>query len=156
VADEEDIALSAFNSLCLGGRRGRFPDLRDRDSLWGLLVFITAQKAADWVVHERRQKRGGGKVHGHSALIGKDRGTGEGSFDDIIGRSPGPETLQVWTEEYEHLLDRLGDERLRHIAELSMQGYKIDEIAGELGLSRQAIHRKLHIIRKIWLAEKRA
>src|SRR5262245_13660924 len=24
VADEEDIALSAFNSLCLGGRRGRF------------------------------------------------------------------------------------------------------------------------------------
>src|SRR5262249_58798218 len=49
VADEEDIALSAFKSLCLGGRRDRFPDLRDRDSLWGLLVFITAQKAADWV-----------------------------------------------------------------------------------------------------------
>ena len=44
VADEEDVALSAFHSLCLGARRGRFPDLADRDGLWGLLVFITAQK----------------------------------------------------------------------------------------------------------------
>jgi DNA-directed RNA polymerase specialized sigma24 family protein len=156
VADEEDIALSAFNSLCLGGRRGRFPNLRDRDSLWGLLVFITAQKAAGWVVHEKRQKRGGGKVRGHSALIDKNRGTEEGSFDELIGPAPGPETLRVWAEEYEHLLDRLGDETLRHIAELSVQGHKIDEIAEKLGLARRTIHRKLHLIRKIWLPEKQA
>src|SRR5262249_56216758 len=68
VADEEDIALSAFHSLCLGARRGRFPALADRDGLWGLLVFITAQKAADWVAHERRKKRGAGKVRGDSAF----------------------------------------------------------------------------------------
>src|SRR5262249_12299079 len=68
VADEEDVALSAFHSLCLGARRGRFPALADRDGLWGLLVFITAQKAADWVAHERRKKRGAGKVRGDSAF----------------------------------------------------------------------------------------
>ena len=154
VADEEDIALSAFKSLCLGGRRDRFPDLRDRDSLWGLLVFITAQKAADWVAHEKRIKRGGGKVRGHSALIDKNRATDEGSFDELIGRSPGPETLNVWAEEYERLLVCLGDETLRQIAELSVQGYKIDEVAEKLGLARRTIYRKLDLIRKIWLAEK--
>src|SRR5262249_57667939 len=68
VADEEDVALSAFHSLCLGARRGPLPALADRDGLWGLLIFITAHKAADWVAHERRKKRGAGKVRGDSAF----------------------------------------------------------------------------------------
>src|SRR5260370_25536737 len=46
VADEEDVALTAFHSLCLGARRGRFPALEDRDGLVGLLSFLTAPKAA--------------------------------------------------------------------------------------------------------------
>ena len=99
VADEEDIALGAFNSLCLGARRGRFPALRDRESLWGLLVFITAQKAADWVAWVRRKKRGGGKVRGHSALPPKNGGERDGSFDDFVGRAPGPASLNIWAEE---------------------------------------------------------
>src|SRR6516164_6970459 len=70
VADEEDVALSAFHSLCLGAREGRFPALADRGGLWGLLVFITAQKAADQIAYQRRKKRGGGKVRGESALAG--------------------------------------------------------------------------------------
>src|SRR5712691_6856720 len=37
VADEEDVALSAFDSFCRGLKRGRFPDLQDRDNLWKLL-----------------------------------------------------------------------------------------------------------------------
>src|SRR4051794_29187265 len=44
-ADEEDAALSAFNSFCTGVARGRFPRLADRDDLWRLLVVITARKA---------------------------------------------------------------------------------------------------------------
>jgi hypothetical protein len=43
--DEEDAALSAFNSFCGGIARGRFPQLADRDDLWKLLVVITARKA---------------------------------------------------------------------------------------------------------------
>src|SRR6185437_2028102 len=34
VADEEDAALSAFDSFCQGATRGRFPRLTDRDDLW--------------------------------------------------------------------------------------------------------------------------
>jgi hypothetical protein len=40
-ADEEDVALSAFNSFCRGAERGRFPELLDRNSLWRLLVTMT-------------------------------------------------------------------------------------------------------------------
>src|SRR5260370_6120356 len=38
VEDEEDAALSAFDSFCRGVDRGRFPRLADRDDLWRLLV----------------------------------------------------------------------------------------------------------------------
>jgi hypothetical protein len=61
-ADEEDVALSAFDSFCRGAERGRFPQLVDRSDLWQLLVLLTARKAARLKLHERRQKRGGGKV----------------------------------------------------------------------------------------------
>ena len=43
-ADEEDAALSAFDSFCAGLAGGRFPRLEDRDDLWGLLVVITAPR----------------------------------------------------------------------------------------------------------------
>ena len=40
-ADEEDVALSAFDSFCRNAEAGRFPDLTDRDSLWRLLAAFT-------------------------------------------------------------------------------------------------------------------
>src|SRR5882724_6263950 len=51
--DEEDVVQSAFKSFCLRAQAGLFPDLRDRDSLWPLLVIITARKAANQRKHER-------------------------------------------------------------------------------------------------------
>jgi hypothetical protein len=155
VADEDDVALSAFHSLCLGARRGRFPALADRDGLCGLLVFITAQKAADQIAHERRQKRGGGRPRGESVLAGAPGATHEGGFDRVVSQSPGPATLNVWAEEYERPLGLLGDGVLRQVAELKVQGNTAEEIAGRLGLARRTIHRKVHLIRKVWLAEGR-
>jgi DNA-directed RNA polymerase specialized sigma24 family protein len=155
VADEEDIALSAFHSLYQGARRGHFPALANRDGLWARLVFITAQKAADWVVHARRQKRGGGKVRGDSALGSDPAGSHEGGFDRILARSPGPATLNVWAEAYGRLLDCLGEGTLRQIAELRVQGYTLEEIAERLGLARRTVHRKIDLIRKVLLAEVR-
>jgi DNA-directed RNA polymerase specialized sigma24 family protein len=145
VADEEDVALSAFNSLCLGARDGRFPALLERHGLWGLLVFLTAQKAADRIAYEHRAKRGGGKARGHSALAE--------NIDQLLAPSPGPATLNVWAESYERLLARLGDAVLRRVAELRVQGYTVEEIAERLGLARRTIHRKLDIIWTIWRTE---
>src|SRR5262249_34579127 len=53
VADEEDAALSAFDSLCQGAARGHFPRLDDRDDLWRVLVVITERKAIDLAGRER-------------------------------------------------------------------------------------------------------
>src|SRR6516164_3354508 len=52
-ADEEDVALSAFDTFCRGVEQGRFPRLKDRDGLWALLVLITVRKAADLVQYNR-------------------------------------------------------------------------------------------------------
>src|SRR5262245_58297535 len=47
LADEEDVALSAFASFWNGARQDRFPQLTDRGALWPLLVAITANKCTD-------------------------------------------------------------------------------------------------------------
>jgi hypothetical protein len=70
-ADEEDVALSAFDSFCRGVDLGRFPWLKDRDGLWALRVLITVRKAADLVQYNRRDRRGGGQVRGDSAWTGR-------------------------------------------------------------------------------------
>ena len=62
VADEEDVALSAFHSFWRGALAGRFPHLDDRNDLWQILVLITVRKAIDLRNHEGRTSRGSGKV----------------------------------------------------------------------------------------------
>src|SRR4051794_11084392 len=58
-ADEEDVALSAFQSFCRSAEQGRLPHLLDRHNLWRLLLVITGRKAAHLVRDEGRLKRGG-------------------------------------------------------------------------------------------------
>ena len=58
-ADEEDVALSAFDSFCRAAAQRRFPRLDDRHDLWQLLVVITDRKAGALARATRRQKRGG-------------------------------------------------------------------------------------------------
>src|SRR2546421_9926281 len=91
-ADEEDVALSAFDSFCDGVSQGRFPQLTDRDDLWHILVTITARKALQLIRHEQRQKRGGGAVRGESVFQeGANSDSEEVGLDQIIGSEPTPE-----------------------------------------------------------------
>src|SRR5262249_5911363 len=57
-ADEEDVALSAFDSFCRAARQHRFPRLDDRDDLWMLLLLLTDRKASDQRKHATRTRRG--------------------------------------------------------------------------------------------------
>ena len=41
VADEEDVALSAFDSFCRRAQAGQFRSLHDRDDVWQILALIT-------------------------------------------------------------------------------------------------------------------
>src|SRR5262249_1291385 len=61
-ADEEDVALSAFDSFFRRAERGQFPQLHDRDDLWQLLFVLTVRKAINLVHHHGRKSRGGGRV----------------------------------------------------------------------------------------------
>jgi hypothetical protein len=68
--DEEDAALSAFDSVCAGLARGRFPQLSNRDELWSLLVVITTRKVQAQARRLLQQKRGSGQVRPASDLAG--------------------------------------------------------------------------------------
>ena len=147
VADEEDAALSAFKSFCRRAEQGQFPDLKDRDSLWALLVVLTARKAADLVKHLQREKRGGGKVHGDSALRTLDGGAG--GFDGLESDDPTPEEAAILAEEVESLLARLRDPAHRHVAVWKLEGYTNAEIARRQDCSLATVERRLAIIRRL-------
>jgi DNA-directed RNA polymerase specialized sigma24 family protein len=149
VADEEDAALSAFDSFCRRAEQGRFPDLKDRDGLWALLVVLTARKAADLVKHLQRDRRGGGKVHGDSALRPADAGSSAGGFDGLEGDDPTPEEAAILAEEVENLLGRLRDPALRQLAVWKLEGYTNAEIAERQGWSLPTVGRRLAIIRRL-------
>src|SRR5262249_16168581 len=104
VADDEDVALSAFDSFFRGLEQGRFPHLDDRDNLWALLVVITARKAIDLRVHETRQKRGGGTTRGESVLdelfANEDE---EGGIARVVGAEPTPALAAQVAEEFQLL-----------------------------------------------------
>ena len=152
VNDEEDLALSAFQSLHQGVREGRFPQLEDRDDLWRLLVHLTACKAVDRHRAENCQKRGGGKVLSEADMVatGAD-GDAEGNpLDRIIGSEPSPELAAMVAEEYQHRLERLGDDTLRRIAELKLSCHTNEEIRRKLRCSLRTVTLKLELIRKKW------
>jgi DNA-directed RNA polymerase specialized sigma24 family protein len=153
-ADEEDVALSAFDSFCRNAAAGRFPRLLDRDDLWQLLVLLTARKAINLREHESRQKRGGGRLQGESALRrpGEEAEEAEG-LDAVVGTEPTPEFAAEVAEEWRLLLDRLGDAELRAVALWKMEGYSNQEIAERLGCVERSVERKLRIIRGVWEAE---
>lgn len=150
VSDEEDVALSAFDSFCRGAERGRFPQLDDRQDLWQLLVVITVRKAVDQVNHDRRQKRGGGKVRGESVFL---KGADRPGLEGIPDPEPTPELAMTMAEEFQRLLALLDDEELRSVALWKLDGYTNKEIAKKLGRARQTVHRKLRLIRNIWAQE---
>lgn len=146
MADEEDVALSAFNSFCLGAQAGRFPQLLDSHSLWPLLLVITANKSVDLIRQNNRQRRGGGL----------ERLSGEplaAALSELISREPRPEFTAELSDQLGQLLkdlDTSGDPVLRQIALLKLEGLSNDEIATRVGCVRRSVERKLQVIASLW------
>jgi DNA-directed RNA polymerase specialized sigma24 family protein len=144
VADEEDVALSAFDSFCRRAEQGRFPQLLDRDSLWRLLVIITVRKAA----HLRRDancpKRGGGRV------VPLPADEDEAMLGEVLSREPDPQQAAEMVEECRRLLAALPNEELRTVAVLKMEGYGDAEIGDRLGVVDRTVKRRTAEIRKLW------
>jgi DNA-directed RNA polymerase specialized sigma24 family protein len=150
-ADEEDVALSAFDSFCRGVEQDRFPHLEDRDNLWALLIVITARKAHDLRAHVRRAKRGGGKVGGESVLdelLGDEDGAA--GIGQVVGAEPTPELAAQVAEEFRRLLARLPKEELRQVALWKMEGCSNEEVGDRLGCAAATVERRLKLIRSLW------
>jgi DNA-directed RNA polymerase specialized sigma24 family protein len=139
-ADEEDVALGAFDSFCRGARQGKFPDLGNRDNLWGLLITITSRKACDFIEHDMRRIRNPGRA--------------DSNVDQIASRESDPAFALQVADDFQRLLDRLGHPVLQSIALWKMEGFTNKEIAARLSQARRhherTVERKLKLIREIW------
>ncbi len=149
IADEEDVAVSVFDSLCRGAAAGRFKQLQDRDDLWKLLSAIAGMKAADQVRRQTAKKRGGTTLRGESVFegVGGDSIHGLGQLADA---EPSPEFLAIMDEQQQAMFAALPEESQRAVATLRFEGYSNEEIANRLGMSLRTVERKLKVIREIW------
>jgi DNA-directed RNA polymerase specialized sigma24 family protein len=148
-ADEEDIALSVFDSFCRHAEQGRLPELSDRDDLWRFLVVLTVRKAQHLVRAETCQKRGGDR-----GMPARGGDPDEASvLEQVLSREPTPDMAAQMAEDVGERLRRLGDRELEAIARLRMEGYTVEEIAQKLGYVVRSIKRKLQQIRRIWQKE---
>jgi RNA polymerase sigma factor (sigma-70 family) len=141
--DEEDVALSAFDSLCRGARAGRFPRLDDRNDLWQVLFLITIRKVSDLKLSEGRKARRAGAVRSLSDLSDEELAL-------LPQDGPDPGLAALLADECRARMERLGDPTLRSVAALKLEGYTNQEIAERIGCSIPTVERKLRRIRNIW------
>lgn len=151
VSDEEDVAISAFHSLCVRAADGRLM-VDSRDDLWKLLVVITIRKSYARLKYNNASKRGGGNLR--LTLIGGDFSDGEPqqAIDLMASDEPSPDMIAAFSETCSRMLEGL-DESQREIALLKMQGYTNEEIAERLNCSTRRVTRKLTLIRQQWALE---
>jgi DNA-directed RNA polymerase specialized sigma24 family protein len=155
-ADEDDVALSAFHSLCEGAQRpGHFDQLSDRASLRSLLARITRRKAIDLIQHDLRLTRGGGKVVCESALPRPADPAETVGMDQLPGAAPPPDLVAQVNDELQRLLTLLQEPELQRIAVLKLEGYQNEEIAVQLGIALRSVERKVKRIRSLWKREDR-
>jgi RNA polymerase sigma factor (sigma-70 family) len=132
---DEDVALSAFKSLCIGAELNKYPRLEDRHDLWRLLATMTVRKAIDL---QRRRR---------------PTPADPGAFEELLSREPDPDVAAEMAEAFDGLLARLGDEKLREVALWKVEGHSNAEIAARLGCAERSVERKLHRIRLLWEGE---
>lgn len=133
----EDVALSALKSLCLGVERGRFPNLVDSDDLLRLLCVMTTRKSIDL----QRKKWADANVADEQIVL------------EVLSREPSPADATQMLDGVNELLEKLGDEELKQIAEWKVAGWTNQEIAKRLGCAERTVERKLQRIRLLWEAE---
>jgi DNA-directed RNA polymerase specialized sigma24 family protein len=147
--DEEDVALSAFDSFCRRASQEQFPQLANRHDLWRILVKITARKAKDYLRAHRTLKRGGGWVRGESAFAAAAH-SATPRLDHAARENETPELIAVVAEECREMLALLDDDAMRSIAVWKLEGYTDQEIAARLGCVERTVIRRVNRIRDLW------
>ncbi len=143
VRDEEDIALSAFKSFCLGFKAGDYVETQSVDCIWPLLVRITINKANDHLRRNLRQKRDSSR----NVQISPTDLEALAIEDDACGLDTAANEIIA------SLIDSIqktGDHDLMLIVLNTLQGEPPSEIAKRMECSIRTVQRKLQTIRRIW------
>jgi DNA-directed RNA polymerase specialized sigma24 family protein len=144
-ADEDDIALSAFDSVYRGIEGQRFPRLNDRGNLWGMLLFKTRTKALNWNKHEALR---------HPPLTEDD--VSRLFCDGEVARDISPADAAVFADEVRRLLAGLPEEPdrpLRSVARRLLEGQAPAEVARALGCLAADVERWRDLVLARWKRE---
>jgi DNA-directed RNA polymerase specialized sigma24 family protein len=152
MADEEDVALSAFHDFCRVARTERYAELQGRENLWHVLASFVANKAKALLDRETAAKRGAGRVQGDSALKPPDGWSSSQGFERVASGVPDPALAAELQEKFGRLLEGMSDEEAQ-ITCLRMEGYSTEEIAGRVRLSPATVRRRLAVIRDVFAEE---
>ncbi|MEW4486710.1 ECF-type sigma factor [Thalassoglobus sp. JC818] len=151
VVDEEDIAIMALYDCLANVRDAKFPQIKDRQHLWRLLVTITECRVHDATRRQTTTKRGSGRVRGESVFVSNGDEKQSNGLAEIPDQMPTSDDLTALSEEFQSLLAELQDDNLREVAKLVMAGYSTAEIAEKLDRTQRTIQRRVEMIREIWV-----
>ena len=155
-SDEEDVAISAFNSFFRAVQEERLPKLNDRHDLWRVLIVIAARKISSKRKRVMAAKRGEGRIRGESVSANEGYSGMGGGIAQVMGTDPSPEMAAQTAEALDRLLNALRDETLQTIAIRKLEGFSNREIAEEINVVERSVERKLARIRSIWTNEQSA
>lgn len=144
--DPEDIAGSAMLALLEGVKNGNFHGVKNRDQLWQMAVMIAARKASNKAKFFDRDKRGGKRIVGESAINRQ----GVDQLAAYVDPTNDPAKFVEFEMTCRELLLVLPNDNYREIALMRMAGFNNQEIGIKLGCSKRTIERKLIAIREIW------
>jgi RNA polymerase sigma factor (sigma-70 family) len=137
--DAEDVVMSAYRSLFVGGRDGRF-DVSQPGDLWRLLAEIALHKVCRQAARHTAQRRS----------VRAECHPPDDSAWEPHAREPSPAAAAASAEELETILARLPP-AARRVVELRLQGESPSAIAAERGCSERTVRRHLAQARQMIL-----
>jgi RNA polymerase sigma factor (sigma-70 family) len=145
VADEEDVAVAAFQSFYRAIAKQNLPRMNNRDDLWRLLFAVTTRKAIDLRRRADAARRGPANASQKPALA-------DSVLEDLLSREPDPGFATLVKDEFSRLLEQLPDDdlQLRQIVVLKLEGHTNAEIGLQCGCSLRTVERRLWLIRQTW------
>jgi DNA-directed RNA polymerase specialized sigma24 family protein len=151
--DGEDVAQSVMNNLFVRAQAGKFPDLHNRNQLWGLIATLTWHKVVDKKRSHNAPRNGGGRVIGENDLVPVGWDEQIQGFEGVPGQEPPPDFVLAAAENVDRLLGLLDNDEQRQIALWRMEDYENGEIAAMLRCSIKTVERRVRLIRDIWKPE---
>ena len=112
-ADEEDVALSAFNSFCIRAAEGKFPCWRIVTICGRFWRRSRSARQADWP---------------DASAVAREPTSGR-PMEDFSDDGPSPEFAAISKQEMRRLFDLLDDDQLRLVAYCKLEGETNAQIA---------------------------